>query len=152
MLITFTCPQCQNQLEADTSLAGSAAPCPHCNVAVTVPKALAGPGATVGDIGNEVQNFVEGNGMSVVRDFVGHGIGRHLHEEPAVPNFGAKGAGLRLEPGMVIAVEPMVNLGGFAVRMLGNNWTVVTADGKLSAHFEHTLAVTKDGCEILTLS
>ncbi|MFA6583964.1 MAG: type I methionyl aminopeptidase [Elusimicrobiaceae bacterium] len=113
--------------------------------------AAIGPGAYLGDVSYAVQQYAEGQGMSVVRDFVGHGIGRNLHEEPPVPNYGSKGTGIRLEPGMVIAVEPMINLGGYAVRVLDNGWTVVTEDASLSAHFEHTIAVTETGSEILTL-
>lgn len=108
------------------------------------------PGKRVSDISNSVQRFVEANGFSVVRDFVGHGIGRSLHEDPQVPNFGSAGQGLRLKEGMTLAVEPMVNAGGYAVNILADGWTAVTADGKLSAHFEHTVAVTKCGAEILT--
>ncbi|MDD2772624.1 MAG: type I methionyl aminopeptidase [Elusimicrobiales bacterium] len=109
------------------------------------------PGAFLGDVSSAVQSCAESAGMSVVRDFVGHGIGRHLHEEPAVPNYGEKGSGLRLEPGMTIAIEPMVNAGGWQVRVLDNGWTVVTKDESLSAHFEHTVAVTDSGAEILTV-
>ncbi len=108
------------------------------------------PGAHVSDIGHAVQTFVEGNGYSVVRALVGHGVGTSLHEEPPVPNFGRKGMGAVLKPGMVLAVEPMVNQGGFEVRTLDNGWTVVTTDGKLSAHFEHTIAVGANGFEVLT--
>ena len=103
------------------------------------------PGAHVSDIGYAVQTFVEGRGYSVVRQLVGHGIGRKLHEEPQVPNFGKRGAGVKLKPGMVLAVEPMVNQGGWQVFTKPDQWTVVTADGKLSAHFEHTVAVAQDG-------
>lgn len=109
------------------------------------------PGAHVSDIGNAVQSCVEKHGYSVVRALVGHGVGTHLHEDPAVPNFGRKGMGAILKPGMVVAIEPMVNQGGFEVRTLADEWTVVTSDGKLSAHFEHTVAVTPDGYEILTV-
>ena len=108
-------------------------------------------GAHVSDIGNNVQTFVERNGYSVVRALVGHGVGTALHEEPAVPNFGRRGMGAVLKPGMVIAIEPMVNAGKHDVRTLDDHWTVVTQDGKLSAHFEHTVAVTRDGYEILTV-
>jgi methionyl aminopeptidase len=110
------------------------------------------PGAHVSDIGYAVQTFVEGCGYSVVRALVGHGIGAALHEEPPVPNYGRPGMGAVLKPGMVLAVEPMVNAGTYRVKTLADRWTVVTADGKLSAHFEHTVAVTPDGFEILTLS
>ncbi len=96
-----------------------------------------------------MQRFVEGQGFSVVREFVGHGIGRRLHEPPHVPNFGAPGTGERLRPGMVLAIEPMVNAGGPEVEQLDDGWTAVTADGGLSAHFEHTVAVTEKGPDIL---
>ena len=99
------------------------------------------PGAHVSDIGNAVQTFVEARGYSVVRQLVGHGIGRDLHEEPQVPNFGKRGRGRKLKSGMVLAIEPMVNQGGWQVFTKPDKWTVVTADGKLSAHFEHTVAV-----------
>jgi methionyl aminopeptidase len=105
----------------------------------------------LGDIGAAVQGLVESRGYSVVRDFVGHGIGKKLHEPPQVPNFGAAGTGLRLKAGMVLALEPMVNAGGPEVLTLPDGWTAVTADGSLSAHFEHTVAVTQGGPEILTL-
>jgi len=108
-------------------------------------------GAHVSDIGNAVQMYVERHGYSVVRALVGHGVGTALHEEPAVPNFGRKGMGAVLKPGMVLAIEPMVNAGKFDVRTLDDHWTVVTQDGKLSAHFEHTVAVRHDGYEILTV-
>jgi methionyl aminopeptidase len=108
-------------------------------------------GGHVSDIGNAVQTYVERNGYSVVRALVGHGVGTSLHEEPAVPNFGRKGLGAVLKPGMVIAIEPMVNAGKHDVRTLDDHWTVVTQDGKLSAHFEHTVAVKHDGYEILTV-
>lgn len=109
------------------------------------------PGGYLGDVSHAVQAYVERNGMSVVRDFVGHGIGRSLHEEPAVPNYGLKGTGVRLEPGVVLAIEPMVNQGDWQVEVQENGWTVVTCDGSLSAHFEHTVAVTENGHEVLTL-
>jgi len=109
------------------------------------------PGAHVSDIGYAVQSFVEARGYSVVRQLVGHGIGRKLHEEPQVPNFGKRGAGAKLKPGMVLAVEPMVNAGSAGTRQLDDGWSVVTADGRLSAHFEHTIAVTPDGPEVFTL-
>ncbi len=102
------------------------------------------------DISHTVQNHVESNGYSVVREFVGHGIGRNLHEDPQIPNFGAPGQGPRLKPGMVLAIEPMVNVGGSATVTQEDNWTAVTADGSLSAHFEHTIAVMPDGPWILT--
>ena len=102
------------------------------------------------DISHAVQDYVESNGYSVVREFVGHGIGRSLHEDPQLPNFGASGQGPRLKPGMVLAIEPMVNIGGSATVTQEDNWTAVTADGSLSAHFEHTIAVMPDGPWILT--
>jgi len=103
------------------------------------------------DISHAIQRWVEAAGFSVVRDFVGHGIGRALHEEPQVPNFGPPNQGPRLDVGMVLAIEPMVNTGTWRVRVLENGWTVVTADGGLSAHFEHTVAITEGGPEILSL-
>ncbi len=108
-------------------------------------------GNRLGDIGSAVQRYVEARSYSVVRDFVGHGVGAKLHEDPCVPNYGTPGRGVRLLPGMTIAIEPMVNLGTHRVRVLDDDWTTVTADGKLSAHFEHTIAVTPDGPVILTL-
>jgi len=108
-------------------------------------------GNRLGDISAAVQRHVEENGYSVVREFVGHGIGRQLHEEPQIPNFGQSGHGPVLKQGMVLAIEPMVNAGGPAVRVLADNWTAVTADGTLSAHFEHMVAVTRNGPDILTL-
>jgi methionyl aminopeptidase len=107
-------------------------------------------GNAVGDVGAAVQEFVEGNGFSVVREFVGHGIGTRLHEEPQVPNFGARGHGARLREGMVLAIEPMVNSGDAGTRVLDDKWTAVTADGSCSAHFEHCVAVTRAGPVILT--
>ena len=108
-------------------------------------------GNRTGDIGNAVQRYVEARSYSVVRDFVGHGVGAKLHEDPNVPNYGTPGKGVRLLPGMTIAIEPMVNQGTHRVRVLDDDWTTVTADGKLSAHFEHTVAITPDGPVILTL-
>jgi methionyl aminopeptidase len=108
------------------------------------------PGATLGDVGWAVQKVVEEAGFSVVRDFVGHGIGSQMHEDPQVPNFGTAGRGMKLREGMVIAIEPMVNAGGYDVRVLKDGWTAVTVDGKMSAHFEHTVAVTATGARILT--
>ncbi len=107
-------------------------------------------GNTVGDVGAAVQEVVEANGFSVVRDFVGHGIGTRLHEDPQVPNFGTPGHGARLREGMVLAIEPMVNAGKPGARVLADNWTAVTEDGSFSAHFEHCVAVTKDGPLVLT--
>ena len=108
-------------------------------------------GNRLGDIGSAVQRYVEARGYSVVRDFVGHGVGAELHEDPSVPNYGTPGRGVRLLPGMTIAIEPMVNQGVHTVETLSDNWSVVTSDGKLSAHFEHTIAITPDGPVILTL-
>ncbi len=108
------------------------------------------PGNRLGDVSAAVQQWVEKHGYSVVREFVGHGIGTHMHEEPQVPNYGPAGQGPILQVGLVIAIEPMVNVGGPAVRVLSDDWTAVTADGSDSAHFEHTVAVTKDGPWILT--
>ncbi|OFX14283.1 MAG: type I methionyl aminopeptidase [Armatimonadetes bacterium RBG_19FT_COMBO_69_19] len=108
------------------------------------------PGQALGDVGGAVQRHAERAGFSVVRDFAGHGIGRHLHEEPQVPNFGEPGTGTVLRPGMTLAIEPMVNLGGSEVVMDGDGWTVRTRDGRPSAHFEHTVAVSEDGSDVLT--
>ncbi len=107
-------------------------------------------GNTVGDVGAAVQELVEANGFSVVREFVGHGIGTRLHEDPQVPNYGVRGHGARLREGMVLAIEPMVNVGGPAARLLDDKWTAVTEDGSFSAHFEHCVAITVDGPVILT--
>ena len=107
-------------------------------------------GGRLSDIGAAVQQVAEGAGFSVVREYVGHGIGRSLHEEPQIPNYGEPGRGPLMKPGLVIAVEPMVNVGGWETRLLADDWTVVTDDGSLSAHFEHTIAVTEDGPEVLT--
>jgi methionyl aminopeptidase len=108
------------------------------------------PGNRIGDIGAAVQTYSEAQGFSVVREFVGHGVGRFLHEDPQVPNYGQPGRGQLLRPGMCIAIEPMLNVGDWHTRILDDNWTVVTADGSLSAHFEHTIAITEDGPQILT--
>ena len=113
--------------------------------------AAARPDGRLGDIGATVQAHVEPRGFSVVREFVGHGIGRRLHEPPQVANFGVRGMGMRLKAGMVLAIEPMVNAGAPGVRTLGDGWTAVTEDGSLSAHFEHTVAVTEDGPVVLSL-
>ena len=107
-------------------------------------------GARVSDLGHAVQHYVEANGYSVVREFVGHGIGTKLHEEPQIPNYGEPGQGPRLAEGMVLAIEPMVNVGSATVKILKDGWTAVTSDGNLSAHFEHTVAVTAEGAEVLT--
>lgn len=108
------------------------------------------PGNYLFDISAAIQNKVESNGFSVVRQLVGHGIGRQLHEDPQVPNYGEAGKGPKLEDGITLAIEPMVNAGGYQVEVLSDGWTVVTADGSLSAHFEHTVAITKNGPWILT--
>ena len=113
--------------------------------------AAARVGSRLGDIGAAVQGYVEGQGFSVVRNYVGHGIGRAMHEDPQVPNFGTADRGLVIKEGLAIAIEPMVNVGGIATRVLDDHWTVVTADGSLSAHFEHTLACTAEGPRVLTL-
>ena len=107
-------------------------------------------GGRLSDIGHAVQQVAEGAGFSVVREYVGHGVGQSLHEDPQIPNYGPPGRGPELRPGLVIAVEPMVNMGGWETRALEDGWTVVTADGSISAHFEHTIAVTEDGPEVLT--
>ena len=107
-------------------------------------------GATLGDVGAAVQEVVEEAGFSVVRDFVGHGIGTEMHEEPQIPNFGRRAQGIKLRQGMVLAIEPMVNAGQHKVRVLEDGWTAVTVDGSLSAHFEHTVAVLAEGAEVLT--
>ena len=108
------------------------------------------PGGHLSDISHAVQSYVEPKGFSVVRDFVGHGIGRSLHESPQIPNYGQPGKGVKLKPGMVLAIEPMINEKGHQVKVLADGWTAVTSDGGLSAHFEHTVAITVDGPEILT--
>ena len=108
------------------------------------------PGVRLGDLGAAIQKYNEDNGYGVVREFVGHGVGRDLHEDPEVPNFGKAGHGVRLQAGMVIAIEPMITEGSPKVKVMGGGWTTKTADGKLSAHFEHTIAVTETGCMILT--
>ena len=107
-------------------------------------------GNRLGDIGHAVQSYCEERGFSVVRTFTGHGVGTQMHEDPSVPNFGTPGRGLRLVPGMTIAIEPMVNMGTHEVKQLSDGWTIKTKDGRLSAHFEHTIAITADGPVILT--
>jgi methionyl aminopeptidase len=114
--------------------------------------AMVRPGATLGDIGHAIQRHAEANGCSVVREFCGHGIGRSFHEEPQVVHYGKPGTGAKLEPGMVLTIEPMINAGRRDIRMLGDGWTVVTKDHSLSAQWEHTIAVTETGYEVLTLS
>ena len=108
-------------------------------------------GGRIGDISSAVQTYCEERGFSVVRDFVGHGIGAKLHEDPSVPNYGTPGRGVRLLPGMTLAIAPMINMGGYEVRQLSDGWTIKTKDGGLSAHFAHTVAITADGPKILTL-
>ena len=108
------------------------------------------PGNFVGDIGHAVQTHAESNGFSVVRELVGHGIGENLHEEPQVPNYGAPSQGYKLHAGMCIAIEPMINLGGREIYTAKDGWTILTADGKASAHFEHTIAILDDGPKILS--
>jgi len=108
-------------------------------------------GYRIGDIGHAVQSYAEANGCSVVRDLCGHGIGREMHEDPEVPNFGRQGRGIRLQKGLAIAIEPMLNYGSWSVRSLSDGWTIVTADGSLSAHYEHTVVITDGEPEILTL-
>jgi len=107
-------------------------------------------GGRLGDISATVQEMCEGEGYGVVREFVGHGIGKSMHEDPQVPNFGTRGKGPRLKAGMVLAIEPMINAGGAAVKVLPDGWTTLTVDGSISAHFEHTVAITKDGPRVLT--
>jgi len=107
-------------------------------------------GGRLSDVGHAVQQLVEGAGFSVVREYVGHGVGRLLHEDPQVPNYGDPGRGPEIKPGLVVAIEPMVNVGDWRTNVLDDDWTVVTADGSLSAHFEHTIAVAADGPEVLT--
>lgn len=108
------------------------------------------PGIRLGDVSYTIQSYVESNGFNVVRDFVGHGIGKQLHEDPQVPNYGKPGTGVILKAGMTLAIEPMVTEGGWHVVVLEDGWTVVTVDGKRSAHFEHSIVVTESGCEVLT--
>lgn len=112
--------------------------------------AKAVPGNRIGDISHAIQSFVESNGYSIVRDFVGHGIGKEMHEEPQVPHFGSPGTGPKLKEGMVIAIEPMVNAGDWRLRILQDNWTAVTVDGSLSAQFEHSVAITANGPDVLS--
>jgi len=140
---------------AETVLVGQGTPEAEQLLAATREALAAGvaaalPGGRVGDIGAAVQRSAEARGFSVVREFVGHGIGRKLHEPPQVPNFGDPGTGAWMRPGLVLAIEPMVNAGLPGVRTLGDGWTAVTEDGSLSAHFEHTVAITEAGPEILT--
>lgn len=111
---------------------------------------LAKPGVRIGDLSAVIQQYNESRGYSIVKQFVGHGVGRELHEDPEVPNFGKAGHGVRLVAGMVIAIEPMVNFGGEAIKSMPDGWTVKTKDGSLAAHYEHTIAITSDGAVILT--
>ena len=113
--------------------------------------AVAYPGARLGDISAAIQNYAESRGYSVVREYTGHGIGREMHEEPQIPNFGSPGAGPVLKKGMTLALEPMVNIGGWRTRLGNDHWVVLTADGSLSAHFEHTIAITNGEPEVLTI-
>ncbi|WP_433746297.1 type I methionyl aminopeptidase [Falsibacillus pallidus] len=108
------------------------------------------PGERLSNISHAIQTYVEANGFSIVREYVGHGVGQDLHEEPQIPHYGPPNKGPRLKPGMVLAIEPMVNAGSRYVKTLADNWTVVTVDGKMCAHFEHTIAITETGYEILT--
>ena len=111
---------------------------------------MAVAGGRLGDIGSTIQRYCEERGFSVVREFTGHGVGKQMHEDPSVPNFGTPGRGVRLLPGMTIAIEPMINMGGAGIRQLPDGWTIKTRDGSLSAHFEHTVAITTNGPVILT--
>ncbi len=113
---------------------------------------MARAGGRVGDISSAIQSCVEARGYSVVRDYVGHGVGTSLHEAPEIPNFGTAGRGVRLMPGMTLAIEPMVNIGNYDVKVLPDGWTVITKDGSLSAHFEHTVAITAEGPQIMTIA
>jgi methionyl aminopeptidase len=122
-----------------------------CEAALGVGIAQACKGNRLYDISFAIQSFVEKKGMSVVREYGGHGIGREMHEDPHIPNFGKPGKGPRLSPGMVLAIEPMVNLGDYEVKQLNNMWTVITKDHRPSAHFEHTVAITEEGPQILTI-
>ena len=113
--------------------------------------AQAKPGNRIGDIGHAIQEYTESFGYGVVREYIGHGVGKDLHEDPEVPNFGNPGRGMRLVPGMTLAIEPMINLSGAGVRQLADGWTVVTKSGSISAHFEHTVLITETGVKILTV-
>ena len=140
---------------ANTFIAGEGSPEAKRLVQVTKDSFYEGLKAVVagnrlGDVGHAIQSYVESNGCSVVREYVGHGVGHDLHEDPSVPNYGLPGKGLRLLTGMVIAIEPMVCAGDYAVKVLPNKWTVVTRDGKPAAHYEHTVALTDHGIELLT--
>jgi len=142
---------------AVTVFVGGVAPSPDAERLVrTTERALEaaiatiGPGAKLSDIGHAIESTAQAEGLGVVREYGGHGIGRKLHEDPFIQNWGPPGRGPEMRPGLVLAVEPMLNLGGDETRLLPDGWTVVTADGSLSAHFEHTIAVTEDGHEVLT--
>lgn len=158
-LVSLDCGLILDGWWADSGLSvacGEASPQVHRLIDVTrqaldLGIAAAKPGNHIGDIGAAVQTFVEANGYSVVRQYVGHGIGRDMHELPQVPNYGRPGTGNLIKPGYVIAIEPMVNVGRPDTRVLDDDWTVVTSDGKLSCYFEHTIAVTESGPEVLTL-
>lgn len=119
--------------------------------ALEVGIAAAKPGKRVGEISSAVEKYVEGEGFSVVREYTGHGIGRQMHEDPRIPNYGKPTDGIRLKPGMALAIEPMVNVGGWQTELMSDGWTVLTLDRKPSAHYEHTIALTEDGAEILTV-
>jgi methionyl aminopeptidase len=108
------------------------------------------PGRTIGDVGNTIQRYVEGRGFSVIRELCGHGIGKELHEDPQIPNYGKRGKGDKIKEGMVFCLEPMVAIGDWKLKTAKDGYGYQTKDGSLSAHFEHTIAVTKDGCEVLT--
>jgi methionyl aminopeptidase len=110
------------------------------------------PGERLSNVSHAIQTYVEANGFSIVREYVGHGVGQDLHEDPQIPHYGPPGKGPRLKPGMVLAIEPMVNAGSRYVKTLADNWTVVTVDGNMAAHFEHTIAITETGYEILTIA
>ena len=158
-LVSLDCGLILEGWWADSGLSvARAAPAPRCPGCSRSPRQAlrrgidaARPGGLVGDIGDAVQRFVESRGFSVVRQYVGHGIGRDMHELPQVPNFGKPGTGNLIKPGLVIAIEPMVNAGKPETRILDDDWTVVTADGRLSCYFEHTVAITATGPEVLTL-
>lgn len=121
-----------------------------CDKALEKGISCASPGNTIGDIGEAIQTYVEKKGFSVVRDLVGHGVGHELHEDPAIPNYGKKGDGPTIEQGMVFAIEPMITVGSYEVDQLDDNWTIVTRDNSLAAHFEHTIVITSNGNKVLT--
>lgn len=158
-LISIDCGVCLNGYQSDaarTFMVGNVSDEAKRLVAVTKESFFKGiefakPGNRLSDISNAIQTYVEGNGFSVVRDYVGHGIGRDVHEDPDIPNYGRAGRGPILQEGMTLAIEPMVNVGTHKVMTLDDEWTVVTADKKLSAHYENTVAILTNGPEILTL-